>query len=274
MRLGNIGRCVSAVLLTASCLASAQAETMPGPIEAAVSGANRSEAHRARDVYRKPAGVLKFMRVEPQHSVVEIWPGGGWYTEILAPLLKDEGKLYAAHFPKPTSNAYFTKSRAKFEKKLAAQPEFYSAVTVTSLAPPEAADVSAGHEVDRVLTFRNVHNWMGSGTANLAFESFYWALKPGGLLGVVEHRAKPGTSLQQMKDSGYVTEQQVIDYATAAGFTLLESSELLANPADSKDYEKGVWTLPPNLAMGDKDREKYLAIGESDRMLLLFEKPL
>jgi predicted methyltransferase len=235
-------------------------------------GEHRTPAYVLRDEYRNPVETLAFFQVEKNQAVVEIWPGGGWYTEILAPLLKEHGQFYAASFPAETPVEYYKKSRAKYDAKLAANPEVYGAVKVTELAPPEFTDIAPMGSADRVLTFRNVHNWMKAGSAEGVFAAMHKALKADGLLGIVEHRAKPGTSFDDMIKSGYVTEAAVIKLATDAGFELVAASELNANSADTADHPKGVWTLPPSLRLGDTDKDKYLAIGESDRMTLLFKK--
>lgn len=240
----------------------------------ALDGPQRTAENRARDEYRHPEATLNFLGVTPQQTVVEIWPGrGGWYTQILAPLLRDEGQLYAAHWAADSRVPFFRDSRAQYDAMLAASPAVYDRVVVTVLEPPGALDIAPPASADRVLTFRNVHNWLKAGTAEQVFSAMYRALKPGGLLGVVEHRAPAGTPMQAMIDSGYVTEAAVIGLAEAAGFELVGQSEINANPRDDARHPKGVWTLPPSLRLGDVDRETYLAIGESDRMTLKFRKP-
>lgn len=242
-------------------------------LQAAVEGEHRAEDARARDTFRHPMETLAFFDVQPHHTVVEIWPGAGWYTEILAPYLQQEGILYAAHFPKDAEVDYFRRSRTSFLDKLASEPSVYAKVVVTEFGPGSNVPIAPPRTADRVLTFRNVHNWLGQGFADDAFAKFYAALKPGGILGVVEHRAKPGTSLAQMEESGYMTEQKVIELAQQAGFELVARSEVNANPKDNADHPAGVWSLPPSLRLGDKDRARYLGIGESDRMTLKFRKP-
>lgn len=238
-----------------------------------IAGTQRSPENVVRDVYRHPYETLQFFGVEPHHTVVEIWPGGGWYTEILAPYLKEQGSYIAAHFPEKSKSDYFNKSRAKYLQKLADNPTAYSNVKITELMPPNHDQATDAGTADRVLTFRNVHNWMGSGIEHLMFDSFFDALKPGGKLGVIEHRAPEGSDIEFMKKSGYVTEAYIISLAEAAGFVLEGSSPINNNALDTKDYKDGVWTLPPTLRLKDKDREKYLGIGESDRLTLLFVKP-
>ena len=236
-----------------------------------LAGPQRSEANRARDSYRHPAETLGFFGLRPDMTVVEIAPGGGWYTEILAPYLREKGKLYAAHFPADATADYPKKSLAAFKAKLAADAGNYDRVILSELAPPRP--IAPAGSADLAVTFRNVHNWLEGEGEKAVFKAAFDALKPGGVLGVVEHRAKPGTKREESLKSGYTAEQLVIDAATAAGFVLEEKSEVNANPKDTKDYAKGVWTLPPSYAAGDADKAKYQAIGESDRMTLRFRKP-
>ncbi|WP_346839572.1 methyltransferase [Microbulbifer sp. SAOS-129_SWC] len=242
-------------------------------LDTVLKGDQREKANAARDQYRHPAQTLEFMGIRPDMSVVEIWPGGGWYTEILAPYLRDKGTFYAAHFPADTQSDYYRKSRQRFEKKLAADQADYGKVKLTEFDPAGGSEIAPAASADAVLTFRNVHNWMSSGNEENAFKQFYAALKPGGVLGVVEHRAKPGTSREDMIKSGYVSQDYLIALAEKAGFKLEKTSEINANPKDTAKHPKGVWTLPPTLALGDEDKGKYQAIGESDRMTLLFSKP-
>jgi predicted methyltransferase len=234
---------------------------------------HRSHANRMRDEYRHPSETLAFFDVEPCHTVVEIWPGGGWYTEILAPVLRSCGALYAAHFDPNSDVSFFTKSLAGYKEKLAQYPRIYDAVRLSVLQPPKFTRMISPGTADRVLTFRNVHNWLKAGTADAVFASSFEALKPGGVFGVVEHRARVGARDEDMISSGYVTEQKVIELAKKAGFKLVARSEINANLLDETGYPKGVWTLPPSLRLGEQDKMKYLAIGESDRMTLKFIKP-
>ena len=237
-------------------------------LHSAVNSEDRDPKNVARDSSRHPMETLSFFEIESDMTIIELSPGGGWYTEILANFLHEPGNLIAAHFDPNSERAYFKRSRANFEKKMGANSMFdnveMSAIN-SNLAEPNSADA--------VLTFRNLHNWLGA-EMDLIFSNSYKALKPGGIFGVVEHRAKPGTSMDVMKKSGYVTEEHAIKIAKKHGFMLVAKSEINANPKDTKNYPGGVWTLPPNLRLKDVDREKYLEIGESDRMTLLFKKPL
>jgi predicted methyltransferase len=235
-------------------------------IEGAVNSPYRTPANRARDIYRHPAETLAFFEVGPEMSVVEIWPSGGWYTEILAPYLATKGQYIIAE-PSADPKGY-TNKRKEWMKRY---PAISKKSMNTQFLPPESSEVAPLGSVDRVLTFRNVHNWQGQAAKEAAFRGFYNALKPGGILGIVEHRAPAKGKFDP--ESGYVREADVIKLAEKAGFKLLAKSEINANPKDTKNYSEGVWTLPPTLTLGDKDREKYLAIGESDRMTLKFVKP-
>ena len=241
-----------------------------------IAGDHRTEAFRARDRYRHPEQTLEFFGLRPDMNVVEVWPAPGWYTEILAPYLRDQGNYTAAGFVVSWEGApqYRRDETKELRARLDARPDLYDRVKVLELGKPDHWDAAPAGSADLVLTFRNVHNWLAGGYEKEMFNAFYRALKPGGILGVVEHRAAPGTTVDVMKKSGYVTETLVIDTAEAAGFRLVEKSEINANPKDTKDYPEGVWTLPPSLTLGDKDRQKYLAIGESDRMTLRFMKPI
>ena len=235
-------------------------------LERAISSEERDPKNAARDSSRHPLETLSFFGIKSDMTIIELSPGGGWYTEILANFLHEPGKLIAAHFDPNSERAYYKRSRANFEKKMSANSMFDTVEMVainSNLAEPNT--------VDAVLTFRNLHNWLGS-DMDLIFSNSYKALKPGGLFGVVEHRAKPGTSMETMKKSGYVSEEHAIEIAKKHGFKLVAKSEINANPKDSTDHPGGVWTLPPNLRLKDVDREKYLEIGESDRMTLLFKK--
>lgn len=247
-------------------------------LKEAIENPSRTESFTARDQYRHPGETLSFFGIEPTMTAVEIWPGAdGWYTEILAPYLRDHGKYYAAHFAADSSSEFFVESRNKYLEKLAQRPDQYKNVTVTTFAPPRNLDIAPDGSADRVLTFRNVHNWYWRGGGDerviAAFKTMYIALKPGGILGVVEHRLPPSRALTDQESSGYMREDYVIRMAESAGFKFLEKSEINANPKDKADYPDGVWTLPPTLRLGLTEKERYLAIGESDRMTLKFVRP-
>ena len=266
-------RAVCASLLFVSISASAAVD-VPA-LQAAVDNPARAPEQRARDVYRHPLQTLEFFGIAPDMNVVEIWPGLTGYTDILAAYLHDRGQ-YTAAIPAadlPNASDYTKKNVAAYEAKLKADPARLGKVRVSQFSPPSRTDIAPAGTADAVLTFRNVHNWITAGAEQQAFDAFFKALKPGGVLGVAEHRAKPGSTLAEMKTSGYVNEDYVIALARNAGFELVARSQINANPKDTKDHPKGVWTLPPSLRLGDQDRDKYLAIGESDRMTLKFVKP-
>ena len=261
-------------LLLACFIGAIQAQTTEALLDEAIAGGHRSSANKARDQYRHPRETLLFFGLKPEMSVLEIWPGSGWYSEILAPVLRDKGKLYLAHYAieNPKVADWQREARAKQESTYAKQPGLYGKPVFTSLGPPEHLAIAPAGSLDMVLTFRNVHNWSAQKTDAQVFKAFFDALKPGGMLGVVEHRANAGTSLEQQIKTGYMTEAYVIELAEKAGFKLAGKSEVNANPKDTKDHANGVWSLPPT-NRGFFDRDKYRAIGESDRMTLRFQKP-
>lgn len=264
------------VFATAAMVATAQAQDTEALIDKALTGSHRQDANKARDKYRHPKETLLFFGLKPDMTVVEVWPSAGWWTEILAPTLKERGQYYAAWFATQAKGAPdFLKEREKgFDAMLAGKPDLYGKVIKTALLAPEYVDIAPKGSADMVLTFRNVHNWAKAGNADAMFKAFYDTLKPGGILGVKDHRAKPGTPFEKQVESGYMTEAWVIETAQKAGFKLDNKSDINANPKDKADYPGGVWTLPPNLRnVADADKPKYLAIGESDRMTLKFVKP-
>ena len=263
---------LSALLLSPLVIADDNAEAL----QLAADHPSRSAANIERDKYRNPVATLQFFEVTPHSTVVEIAPGGGWYTEILAPLLAAHGTLYAAHFPANSSSDYYKRSRAGFVEKLAANP-VYNRVQLTEFAPDNSAGIAPAGSADVVLTFRNLHNWYGSGgdAGMIAiFKDFYTALKPGGVLGVVEHRLPADKMAGDWQKTGYFPQALAVSLAEQAGFVLEAQSDINANPKDTADHPGGVWTLPPVLRLKEQDKDKYLAIGESDRMTLKFRKPL
>lgn len=262
------------MLVWAAC-SSAPVKESPAPdaLEAVIAGDQRSPENKARDNYRHPLETLRFFGIRPDMNVVEVSPGAGWYTEILAPYLNAHGQFFATAPATDTTVAYMKKMRQGLEQKLASRPDLYGKAIVTEFAPPKKTEIAPPGFADMVLTFRNVHNWMASGNLDMALTAFYTALKPGGVLGVVEHRAPETAPQDPTAPTGYVRQDFLIAAAERAGFKLVATSEINANPNDTKNYPKGVWTLPPTLRLGDQDREKYLAIGESDRMTLKFVKP-
>ncbi len=270
----SVGALLIALLLPLGALAAPDDDADGAHLAAAIAGAQRGAANRARDAARHPFETLRFFGLAPGQTVVEIAPGGGWYTEILAPYLRERGKLYAAHYPADAADEELRRSRTRFAEKLAKNPETYDRVVLgtlpndtrgfTDIAPPGGADL--------VLTFRNLHNWIEGGHLDATLRAFHAVLKPGGVLGIEEHRAPPGTPLARIIASGYVPEDLVIERARAAGFEFAGRSEANANPRDTRDHPNGVWSLPPTLRGGEVDRAKFVAIGESDRMTLKFVK--
>lgn len=243
-------------------------KALPTNLQEAVQSDYRTPENKKRDVYRHPAETLDFFGVKPDMTVVEVWPSTGWYTEILAPYLAQKGHYFAAQ---PTE--FHGNSKELFEAWILQNHEVAAKMTTTQFAPPKIVEIAPAGSADVVLTFRNIHNWMMKDNQDIAFKAFFKALKHGGILGVVEHRADSKTKNAGKGKSGYVSEADVIRFAKKAGFELMGKSEINANPLDTKDYPEGVWTLPPTYRLKDKDREKYAAIGESDRMTLKFVKP-
>jgi predicted methyltransferase len=266
--------------LAVTLLVAGPARADDAALQAAINGDHRTEAYRDRDRYRNPLDTLKLFDVQPQHTVVEVWPGGGWYTEILAPYLRAEGKLIAAHYDANDKQAdYRPGSRQRFEDKLAKVPAVYDKVEITSLMFDEtnrtlALPAAKADSVDRVVTFRNAHGWVQRGIVEAVFEHFFEILKPGGKLGIVQHMADPEQDWMS-RNIGYVGRDYIIGQATRAGFQLEAEGFFNRNPLDNKRYEIGVWQLPPSLRDLETDAEKapYRAIGESERMTLVFRKP-
>jgi predicted methyltransferase len=243
-------------------------------LQEVLNGAWRDPKNVARDTYRHPQQTLEFFGVQSGQTLIEITPGGGWYAEILAPYLRDGGRYVAAVWDDaiPGQPSYRYNLNKQLRAKFAGNAAVYGTPDVR-VFDPKAPQFGAAASADAVLTFRNAHNWVSDGNADAYFKAFFDVLKPGGTLGVVDHRAKPGTALETMKKSGYLTEALVIDYAQKAGFVLEAKSEVNANPKDTTDHPNGVWTLPPTNDHDAADDAKYKAIGESDRMTLRFRKP-
>ena len=236
-------------------------------LAAAVAGSHRTPDKVERDKYRHPVEVLEFFGIRPDMTVVEMWAEGGWWTEILAPYLRDEGTYYIADIP-------VKRWRDVMIEKLESNPDIYGKAKLTQFGGGRT-DIAPEGSADMILTFRNLHNWLKAGDGELAFETMYRTLKPGGILGVVEHRGDPGKPQDPQALSGYVREDYAIAMAEKAGFELVDRSEMNANPRDTKDHPEGVWMLPPEFykVENDADRVKYKAIGESDRFTLKFRKP-
>ena len=275
--IGRLTALLSLIFLAAGAVAAAP----PVPktdaatlrlIDAAIAGEHRSAKSKARDVYRHPRETLQFFGLRKDMSIVEIAPGGGWYTDILAPVVKDHGHYVAALAPPASTDAEDAASTKAIKKKFADHAAVLGTLNIASFGS-QAIDLAPEGTVDMVVTFRNLHNWMGGGWADKAIAAMYKALKPGGILGIEEHRGNSAVAQDPKADSGYVNEDHAIKLFEAAGFKLVGKSEINANPKDTKDYKEGVWTLPPTLTLGEKDKDKYAAIGESDRFTLKFQKP-
>ena len=237
-------------------------------LDEAIASPARTEAERARDKYRNPGETLRFFDVKPTDKVLELWSGGGWYTHILAPYLEGQGKLVATIHPLNSEKEY--RRNASIEM-LSYVKAFKNTTTLETQGTSFSVEDAGTYDV--VLTFRNVHNWVKDGFDGAVYAESFKALKSGGIFGVVEHRGRAGMTIEESAKSGYMDEEKVIGDIEAAGFKLVARSEINANAADTKDHPMGVWTLLPRMKLGETDREKYLSIGESDRMTLKFVKP-
>lgn len=262
---------LSATGLAAAASPAPESTVTHAQFASVLSGDWRVPQNAARDQYRHPEQTLKFFGLRPDQTVIEITPGNGWYSELLAPLLKDKGH-YVAAIVDPAASDYAKKSADSLKQKYAADTAHYGKVEIVAYAP-EAPVFGKPGSADTVLTFRNVHNWVDAGNEAATFKAFYEVLKPGGTLGVVDHRAKPGTTAKDNEKNGYLPTDYVVKLAQKAGFKLAAESEINGNPKDTKDYPDGVWTLPPALVKGEQEKARNLAIGESDRMTLRFIKP-
>ena len=272
MRLNNLICCYISVFIIAFGQ-SALGQSSMTQMQTIIDGSHRTAKSKARDVYRHPIETLSFFGVSKNSNVVEITPGRGWYTEILAPLLKDKGSLVTVIYDANlTKVPYLQKLNKLYKNKLANDKKTYGRVKILEIAHMKP-DFKTKKSVDFVLTFRNVHNWAKSGTIDKMFDSFYKSLSTGGVLGVVEHRANAGNPIEQQIKSGYMTENYVKRIAKSAGFRFVSSSEINANPLDRKNHRNGVWTLLPNQrGLSEPEKELYRKIGESDRMTLKFIK--
>lgn len=267
---------IAGILLGATSSASVFAHEQAHEVKTldqAVKSDFRQDKNVSRDKYRHPLETLTFFDIKPSDTVIELWPGGGWYAEVLAPYLAGEGQYVAGNFDTNPADekkrkGYRATSGKKFEAWLKKNKAQVGQATTVTFDPPTHYVLGRDESVDTVLTFRNLHNWAMKGYLEPVFESTYKVLKPGGTFGIVEHRGKAGMDAK----TGYMDEAQVIALAEKVGFTLVAKSDVNANAKDTKDYPKGVWTLPPRLALEDVDKAKYLAIGESDRMTLKFIK--
>ncbi len=274
---------VTVMLLSAVFAYSANAtepaldQATSAALDSAIDGEHRSTENKARDKYRHPKQTLAFFGFRSDMTVVEIWPGGGWYTEILAAALKNNGTLYAAQYSVNPPRAYQRRYFGEFLTKAGSTPDVYGDVIITALDFPDELEIAPRGTADLVVTFRNAHNWVGQSypkvAAQLAFKAMYKALKPGGVLGIVDHRWPDADNEDPASANGYISEQRLTALAEEVGFIFAGRSEVNRNPGDTHDHTEGVWTLPPTLALGDEDRNRYLAVGESDRLTIKFVKP-
>ena len=245
-------------------------------VDAALAGAHRSDRNKARDQYRHPKETLAFFGLRRDMTVVELWPGGGWYTEVLAPVLKGSGKLYLAQYGKHATMGYQGQEDAALLEKTKKFPDVFSGVQFTALWPPQDVAIAPTGTADLVVTFRNVHNWVNADyklDAARMFAASFSALKPGGILGVVDHRWPDAKTEDPNAGNGYISEQRIMALAKAAGFEFVARSDINRNPKDTHDHPNGVWSLPPDAAGTPEERAKHQAIGESDRLTLKFRKP-
>jgi predicted methyltransferase len=261
---------LASLILTGACSSQKDPLKLPETIEESVASGYRNPENTKRDIFRHPAETLSFFGISPEMTVVEVSPGQGWYMEILAPYLSQNGR-YIMAMP-VADKPYFKANEEIINGWKSKYPNVGNKIEMATFSPPATIKLPENNSADVVLTFRNVHNWMMAKGEREAFKAFFNVLKPGGILGVVEHRALP-TQEDPLAKSGYVREQDVIELAVKAGFKLVGTSEINANPKDTKNHPEGVWTLPPTLKLGEKDKDKYMAIGESDRMTLKFMKP-
>ena len=252
----------------------AVANSIESKLQAAAIGEHRAQKNIDRNSFRHPVETLKWFGIEESMTVVEISPGGGgWYTEVLAPFLREKGKYHVASYNSESESEYLRNNAQKYLDKLSAHPDVYDRVVVTEFEPPAKSQLEPEGKADMVLTFRNTHNWVRNDSVAQTYASMYKVLKSGGILGVVQHRGNADMLGKEWANKGYVPEAEVIRMAEEAGFKFVGKSEINANPQDTKDYEKGVWTLPPVYRLKEQNRAKYEAIGESDRMTVKFIKP-
>jgi predicted methyltransferase len=278
----TVGRAMGAIACLLTAVSAFAAESVKSPpatsgaalskLQTVVDGDHRTAERKARDKHRHPIETLAFFGIQPNMTVVELWPSGGWYTEIVAPYVNGSGLYYAAMMDPQSTREGDIRQNAAMKKMLDARPDLYGKVKWSVLAAGKSQFAPDG-TADMVLTFRNIHNWHWGGTDKEVWAAAFRALKPGGVLGVVEHRNDDPAYAPSVRGNAYVGEEWAVKEIEAAGFRFAGRSDVNRNPKDTKDYPKGVWTLPPGYAEGDKDREKYTAIGESDRFTIKFVKP-
>lgn len=258
--------------LLAGCATTSGRETTANDLDVILAGNQRTAADRARDAFRHPEQTLLFFGIRPSTRVLQVWPESGWYTKIIAPLVHARGRYYAGVVAAAPDNRFQAARLARYRRLLASRPDLYGRVKVVPF-PLDGSDVLPPGSVNMVLSFRDLHEWMALGDAPQVLSTIYRVLAPGGVFGVVDNRGNPGVPQDPRARNGYVRQGYAIRMIEAAGFRLVATSEVNANPRDTKNYPAGVWTLPPDYRLGKVDRARYAAIGESDRFTLKFVKP-
>ena len=261
----------AAAVLT-GCATTSGRESTGKALDAILAGNQRTAADRARDPFRHPKQTLLFFGVRPATRVLQVWPESGWYTKIIAPLVHAQGRYYAGVLAPDPASRFLTARLARYRRLLASRPNDYGRVKLVTF-PLDGGNAVAPDSVDMVLSFRGLHEWLALGDAQQALATIYRALAPGGVFGVVDNRGDPAVPQDPRAKSGYVRQDYAIRLIEAAGFRLVATSEVNANPRDTRNYPAGVWALPPVYRLGNIDRAKYAAIGESDRFTLKFVKP-
>ena len=263
---------LAAGALLCGCATTGGQETTARALDGILAGSQRTEADRSRDAYRHPKETLLFFGIRPQMRVLQVWPESGWYTAIIAPLLQAQGRYIGGVIAPDPGSRFLAARLAGYRRLLASRPDLYGKVKVVTF-PLDGGDVLPPRSVDMVLSFCDLHEWMALGDAQQALATIYRALAPGGVFGVVDNRGNPALPQDPRAKAGYVRQDYAIGMIQAAGFRLVATSQVNANPNDTKDYPAGVWALPPDYRLGNVDRARYQAIGESDRFTLKFIKP-
>ena len=259
-------------LITGCTTTTGGREPTASALDAILAGSQRSAADRGRDPYQHPKETLLFFGIRPHTRILQVWPESGWYTEIIAPLVRGHGRYYAGVIAPDPGSRFLQARLANYRRLLASRPDLYGAVKVVPF-PLDGADVLPPGSAGMVVSFRDLHEWMALGNAPQALATIYRVLAPGGVFGIVDNRGNPALPQDPLAKSGYVRQDYAIRMIEAAGFKLVAASEVNANPRDTKNYPAGVWTLPPDYRLGNIDRAQYQAIGESDRFTLKFVKP-
>jgi len=263
---------LAAGALLCGCATTGGQETTARALDGILAGSQRTEADRSRDAYRHPKETLLFFGIRPQMRVLQVWPESGWYTAIIAPLLRAQGRYIGGVIAPDPGSRFLAARLASYRQLLASRPDVYGRVEVVTF-PLDGGDVLPPRSVDMVLSFCDLHEWMALGDAQQALATIYRALAPGGVFGVVDNRGNPALPQDPRAKAGYVRQDYAIGMIEGAGFRLVATSQVNANPKDTKDYPAGVWALPPDYRLGNVDRARYRAIGESDRFTLKFIKP-